>query len=408
MAWNSTIHASLGQGACGLPAVAVVSVPEQHHSDLEHLQAAAAWLERAQDATPDGGVVGRYRLNVGWTSSYPETTGYLIPTLLDLADFLEEPRFRQRAERAVSFLLGLQHDNGAFPGNEVHENTDKPSPFNTGQILNGLVVWHAATGDETAGEAARRAGDWLLSVQDEDGAFRKYFYYDQPSTYSAHQTCWLAQLGVHVGKQKYLDAVDRHLDWLLTNFDDTAGWFSGMGFDAAQHEARTAFTHTIAYTIWGVLFSAQALGRADALAAAEKAAAGVRDVQTRLGRLPGLLGANWQPAGDFCCLTGNAQMALIWLRLYEQSGDKAWLDAAQRAIDEIKLRHPLRNANPAIAGGVPGSFPIWGDYIFGGLPNWAAKFFIDALLHKHRLEHGGSAASHAAPTGVTASSVSAT
>jgi hypothetical protein len=46
------------------------------HSDEDHLLAAAAWLERAQDETTDGGVSGRYRLDSGWTSSYPETTGY--------------------------------------------------------------------------------------------------------------------------------------------------------------------------------------------------------------------------------------------------------------------------------------------------------------------------------------------
>ena len=29
----------------------------ENHSDLDHLKAAAGWLQRAQDVTPDGGVV---------------------------------------------------------------------------------------------------------------------------------------------------------------------------------------------------------------------------------------------------------------------------------------------------------------------------------------------------------------
>jgi hypothetical protein len=45
----------------------------------------------------------------------------------------------------------------------------------------------------------------------------------------------------------------------------------------------------------------------------------------------------------------------------------------------------MSSANPGIHGGIPGSYPIWGDYIYLGLTNWAAKFFIDALTAKTRL-----------------------
>lgn len=360
----------------------------QGFSDLDHLKAAAEWLERAQDATPDGGVVGRYRLNVGWTSSYPETTGYIIPTFLDLADHLGESRYRDRARRAVEFLLGLQLENGAFPGGEVHENTEQPSPFNTGQILNGLVAWHAASGDDDVLTAARRAGDWLVSVQDEDGAFRKHFYYDQPACYSAHLTCWLAQLGDHTGDEKYLQAVGRHLDWVMQHCDRDSGWVDRMGFDKAQHESGEAFTHTIAYTIWGMLYSAEILQRQDVLDAVDKAAAGIGRRLELSRRLPGRLGPDWRSAARFCCLTGNAQMALIWMRLFERTQDVWWLNPAFKAIDEIKLRQPMQSDNPGIRGGVPGSFPIWGDYIFGGIPNWAAKFYLDALLQKSRVLEG--------------------
>jgi hypothetical protein len=43
-----------------------------------------AWLCRAQDhsASSDGGVARHYSLLDGWAPSYPETTGYIIPTLL--------------------------------------------------------------------------------------------------------------------------------------------------------------------------------------------------------------------------------------------------------------------------------------------------------------------------------------
>src|SRR5262245_34594310 len=42
------------------------------------------WLARAQDnsATNDGGVARHYSLVSGWGPSYPESTGYIIPTLI--------------------------------------------------------------------------------------------------------------------------------------------------------------------------------------------------------------------------------------------------------------------------------------------------------------------------------------
>src|SRR5947209_20474550 len=43
-------------------------------SDNDHLRDAAQWLASAQDSQADGGVAGRYRLDRGWTSSYPDTT----------------------------------------------------------------------------------------------------------------------------------------------------------------------------------------------------------------------------------------------------------------------------------------------------------------------------------------------
>src|SRR5450432_1943467 len=68
-------------------------------TDADHLLAAVRWIECAQDASGDGGICGRYSLEHGWSSSYPETTGYLIPTLLQLAQELGEPRYRKRAGR---------------------------------------------------------------------------------------------------------------------------------------------------------------------------------------------------------------------------------------------------------------------------------------------------------------------
>lgn len=361
---------------------ALGSPDRTQHDERHHLVAAAAWLEAAQDSQSDGGISGRYWLNSGWSSSYPETTGYTIPTLLSIAEALGEGRFRERARKAVGFLLSVQLPSGGFPGMEIADNSSEPSAFNSAQIIHGLLAWHSATGDAQALEAALRAGEWLLSIQEPDGSWVKHFYGGLATDYAAHLSCWIAELGIHTGERRFLDSASRHLDWVLGHFDRETGWFQRAGFTAEQHAAGQGFTHTIAYTIWGVLFSSEILGRDDGIAAASHAARGVARRLELLRWLPGILDAKWRGRNKAACLTGNCQMALIWLRLYDRTGDATLLNAALKAIDLVKDTQEIDNPDPGIRGGIAGSDPVWGEYISNALPNWAVKYFIDALLAK--------------------------
>jgi squalene cyclase len=38
-----------------------------------------------------------------------------------------------------------------------------------------LLAWHRATGDAQSLDAARRAADWLVSIQEPDGSWTRYF-----------------------------------------------------------------------------------------------------------------------------------------------------------------------------------------------------------------------------------------
>jgi hypothetical protein len=358
---------------------------EAGFTDRDHLQASAAWLAAAQDAMQDGGVSGRYLLGKGWSSSYPETTGYIVPTFLALADELRDDGFRVRAAKAVDFLLRLQFESGAFPAGEVRENLTRPSVFNTAQILHGLVAWHAASGQPRALVAARRAADWLLAMQDPDGAWRKHVYLDMAATYSAHASCWLAELGRFTAELAYVRAAERHLDWVLAHRDPETGWIDRAGFAPDDHEARRAPTHTIGYTLWGILFTSEVVGRPDGLDAVRHAAAAIARRLEISGSLPGVLDHRWRGCASYACLTGNAQMALIWLRLFELDGDARFLNTALKALDLVKAAQPMFSGSLGIRGGVQGSAPLWGDYLYMALPSWASKFFVDGLLAKQRV-----------------------
>jgi folate-dependent phosphoribosylglycinamide formyltransferase PurN len=353
-------------------------------TDEDHLRAAAQWLAAAQDSQSDGGVAGRYQLGRGWTSSYPETTGYIVPTFLALSRALPQAGFRQRAERAVQFLLSVQLPEGGFPGLEIADNRETPSVFNTAQILHGLTAWHRETGDEEVRLAAERAVQWLLGLQDTDGAFRRYAYEDRACAYSAYLTCRLAEWGDYADDRQALAAASRHLDWTLAHRRPN-DWIALAGFDEEQHQADEAFTHTIAYTLAGILSTAETLGRSDGIIAVAAAAERLAR-RLELSRfLPGLVGGDWRGRSRYACLTGNCQMALIWFRLHGLSRNMRLVNAALKAIDLVKLAQPMRNPNPGLFGGIPGSDPVHGSYIAGAVPNWAAKYFIDALLEKQRV-----------------------
>jgi folate-dependent phosphoribosylglycinamide formyltransferase PurN len=351
-------------------------------TDDHHLRAAAEWLGRAQDASGDDGVSGRFFLKSGWSSSYPETTGYIIPTFLALANALGDEGYRERAARCVDFLERVQLESGAFPGGEVHENRTEPSVFNTAQILHGLVQFHRVSEDRRVVDMARRAADWLVAQQDEDGAFRKHAYNGLPVVYAAHASCWIAEAGEALAEPRWLESARKHLDWVLAQRDPATGWFDHMGFDARDAGDRVAVSHTIAYTLWGILHSSVILGRDDGIAVVRQAAHAIARRLELSRRLPGVLDSHWRARASSSCLTGNAQMALIWLRLHAMEPDVVLLNAALKAIDDVKAAQPMMHPHPGIRGGIPGSDPVWGDYIRFALPNWSAKFFIDALLAK--------------------------
>ena len=73
-----------------------------------HMREALAWLYRAQDATPDRGVSHSYTVGKGWNPSYPETTGYIIPTLLNWHALKSDEEALRRALEMADWEISIQ------------------------------------------------------------------------------------------------------------------------------------------------------------------------------------------------------------------------------------------------------------------------------------------------------------
>ena len=341
----------------------------------EALDALIAWVRRAE--RPGGGIAAYFSLMTGWAPAYPETTGYLIPTLYDYAARTGAADDRELARRMTEWLLGLQLPSGAFPGG-FEGDPAEPSVFNSGQILQGLVRAWQETGDERIRGAAVRCGDWLMNVQHADGRWEGPTYKGVSHTYYTMVSWPLAMLGRATGDERYLRSADANLDWVLGH-RRPSGWFDGL-------QLSRTFLHFIAYLIQGMLETARLTGHEAALEAATASAWRLLRMFEVRKWLDGEYGPDWTRSVRYACLTGNAQMSCTWLRLHEMTGDLRWLNAAIKINELVKETMPARGHAGTI-GGVAGSYPVWGMYQPMRYINWGAKFFADALLMElHALE----------------------
>ena len=343
-----------------------------------HLSAAIDWLCRAQDVRdgrPDaGGVSAGWSFEDGWLPSYPETTGYIIETMLAAASLLDRSELVGRAQRMIDWELSIQLPDGAFPGH-FGEPGSRPVIFNTGQIMHGMIAGYTQLRREECLSAAVRAGHWLADQQDDDGCWRKFEHNDTPHVYNTRATWPLLAVGLIAADNRLVRAARKNLDWALTQ-QTTSGWFATNAFVPG----RSPFTHTIAYAIRGFLESGVLLGEARYLDAALKAGRGIAAVQRADGWLAGTYKDGWVADAGYSCLTGVAQMSLNWTRLAQATGADELRHHARIALDYLKTTQRMAHAEPSVRGGIAGSAPIWGGYSRFEYPNWAAKFFADALM----------------------------
>jgi hypothetical protein len=107
------------------------------------------------------------------------------------------------------------------------------------------------------------------------------------------------------------------------------------------------------------------------------------------GFLPGRFDCNWNPTVRYCCLTGNAQLAINGFRLHQLTGEQHYKSDAKRLLTYVLRTQDLGTVEPNVRGGIAGSYPIKGRYHPYQYPNWAAKFTADAIMMQLKLEENG-------------------
>lgn len=274
--------------------------------------------------------------------SYPEVTGYLIPTLQGIGE-------HELARKFALWLVAAQRRDGAFtaPGN------GQAYAFDTGQVIRG---WVSVLGHMPELEQPlRRACDWLMATADDTtgrlqvpppgSAWSLGSRGEVNEGIHLYALAPLERAGQILNEPSYVRFARKSLDYYLQQVRLT------------DFKQANALTHFYAYIQEALLD----------LGCESEARAGMASVgafQQTNGVVPGYSDVAW------VCSPGLAQLALVWYRLGET--DRA--EAAMKALS--KLQNP--------SGGFFGSYGAGAAYFPDAEISWAVKYAIEASQQQIR------------------------
>jgi len=322
------------------------------------------WIKKSIDHNNGLGSSAYRTLWGTWSGVYPETTGYLIPTLLNASQFTKDEIWFDYAKKSVAFLKTIQNEDGSF-----YKSIENPKPivFDTAQILFGFCAYHEKFSGQK--EVIKNAYSWLLSQINDKGLFINYNYVlnYNPAYYS--RIFWpmlcaekLLQIPTHHKIEKGLENI--------LQLQNENGSFNDWSFD----KNKDALTHTIVYTLRGLWECA------DSLPHLKLEEACVKSVDVLLSLPAVFAGAyNQNLHGDFSfvCSVGNAQMAVLLNKIYTKKKNPKYLEPIVGLLKPLlkSQSHSIFNS-----GAIPASIPFYGKYQRFRYTNWTQKFFVDAIL----------------------------
>lgn len=316
--------------------------------------------ERIQNRTD---YIGIYKKTINWIKentirnrgiivasdrpiSYPEVTGYYIPTLLRWG-------YRDLALSYAKWLISIQKEDGAW-----YDSKDKePYIFDSAQILKGLIAIRKLLPEAEA--SIIKGCDWILSHMNEEGRL-------VPPSWNAwgedkdfcdeiiHIYCLspIIEAGEILDRADYKEKAQKIWKYYKETYYEKIMNFSLL-------------SHFYAYLMEALIDLGEMRMARDAMNKLAK-------YQKSNGAVPGLNNVDW------VCSTGLFQLALVWFRLGDiERGNKAF-----------KYACSLQNNN----GGWFGSYPSEDKtdeeniYFPHGEISWACKYFLDALYYKNYAE----------------------
>ncbi|QFJ54994.1 methyltransferase domain-containing protein [Pseudobutyrivibrio xylanivorans] len=278
--------------------------------------------------------------------SYPEVTGYYIPTLLRWG-------YRELAISYANWLISIQKEDGSW-----YDAYDKnPYIFDTAQILKGLIAIREII--PSVDRNIIRGCEWILSCMTNEGRLvtpSKEAWGDDKNICDEviHIYCIspIIEAGRVLNRPEFIEKANEIWGFYRKNYYDKIMNFSLL-------------SHFYAY-LMEALFD---IGEIDMC---EQAMNSISKFQKESGAIPALNNVDW------VCSTGVFQLALVWFKLGKiENGDKAFEYACK-----------LQNES----GGWFGSYLSENNldeknsYFPSREISWACKYFLDALYYKNFAE----------------------
>jgi hypothetical protein len=338
------------------------------------------WLKSAYLATHGNGFSKGYSYFSGWMPAYPETSGYIISTLIKYHRIYQDDESLQLARSTGEWLFTKHNSDGGIPA--IKERPSNSLAFDTGMVLQGYTDLYSETGEEAFGKYASLCVDFLCKTQNENGSWSNC-YFNIPHAYHARVSWPLMIYAKTFLDDKALVSAGKNLDWVVSQQNDVGYWQSA-NFSPKMPYANT---HSLGYILEGLIESYLLTGKNEWLESARKGADRLADFAIlHRGYLPSYFNSEWQEQKvvpfSFACLTGIAQISRAWLLLNKITNEKKYLEAGHLGLDYVIQYQDITTHLDSIRGALPGSAPIFGRYLPFQFPNWAVKFLLDLFFEK--------------------------
>jgi len=233
------------------------------------LDLAISWVIDSGVQNANGGFYAWYDCEKEqYSFLYPEITGYAIQCLVELYRLTGKNVFLWRANAAGDWLLNIQREDGAFHCKyfDGHGKIEMSSyVFDAGICLSGLLSLFEATSNEKFLKPSLEIADWLLKNQNSDGSFIAGY---DPSSAVIEDSHWSRTSGCHHLKN-LLFLLKLHEILEDKRFFDSAErllkWGLGLQSDSgrfcASYKLNETYSHANCYAVEGLLKATRLFSR---------------------------------------------------------------------------------------------------------------------------------------------------
>lgn len=371
-------------------------------------RAVLGWVGRGQDFWACGGIPASYNARKRrYDGPYPETTGYSIPTLIELGSLTGFREADLMARKAADWLVSRQSNAGGIRCNietppSADNGADQIVLFDCGAILQGFTAM--ARRSEYYAEPTERLARFVMAAQRDDGLWDSHLAFKHFGSHNALVAYALIDAGSTLNQPQFSDAGHRCLKALRGRLRKN-GYIEGCEFPGVR--AGVAFLHPFVYTIEGYLKAAALAPDRGYLEAVRPALDALRIGIERTGQIPGaFVQPDMSTSFSFTALTAIAQLADVGFRADQLSGEGTYTAMSRQLMRFLRQVLGGTLSDVAWQGGLPSAFPIDGDYLPFCVNNWGAKYFLDASMGELTALHPvlssiPTAQSAAIPQGVT-------